>query len=57
MAGAIRLLGWNSKVARSKSLAGIWPRKYKYTFDHQAEGHGTVLMLSSVAEVPALPSS
>lgn len=39
MAEAIRLLGWNNKIARSKlSLASIFNRTYEYTFDHQAEG-------------------
>lgn len=39
VAEAIRLLGWNNKIAGSKlSLASIFNRKYEYTFDQQAEG-------------------
>lgn len=38
MAEAIRLLGQNNKIARSQlSLVPVFSRKYKCTFDHQAE--------------------
>ena len=54
MAEAIRLLGWNNKMTRSKSLAAIFNRKYNVHLIPRLKD--IVSVLSSVAEVPALPS-
>lgn len=54
MAKAIRLLGWNNKITISKLLAAIFTRKYNA---HLIPGLKDIVpVLSSVAEVPALPS-